>query len=227
MGRKSKYPVEIKLKYINKYKSGKMKKREIADELQVSMSTIKKWISVYDHLGKNALITTTRNKKYTTELKQQIVEEYLEGNITYAALARKYKIPSESQIITWVKVYNTPNGFKAKRIGVERRMTKGRQTTLEERIEIVKYHLEKSNDYEKTAQKFKISYQQIYGWLQKYESQGVDGLIDRRGKRKLHEEMTELEKLQYEYKLLEAKNKRKDMEIAYLKKLAELEGRLK
>lgn len=42
-------------------------------------------------------------------------------------------------------------------------MTKGRSTTLEERIEIVKYCIDNNKKYQLTAETFNVSYQQVYG----------------------------------------------------------------
>lgn len=95
---------------------------------------------------------------------------------------------------------------------------------LEDRVEVVKHYLEISRDYSETAIKFEVSYQQVYQWVQKYNKFGVDGLIDRRGKRKAEDELTEVEKLKLNIKLLEAKNRRIELENAFLKKLNELEG---
>ena len=53
----------------------------------------------------------------------------------------------------------------------------------------------------------------------------MDALKDRRGKRKALEEMSELETLRAEVKLLQAEKKRAEMEISFLKKLEEIERR--
>ena len=104
-------------------------------------------------------------------------------------------------------------------------MTKGRTTTYEERIEIVSYCIEHGNDYAATIEKYGVSYQQIYSWVRKYREKGAEGLLDKRGKRKPASEMTEMEKLRVENRLLEARNRRWETENAILKKLEELEGR--
>lgn len=104
-------------------------------------------------------------------------------------------------------------------------MTKGRATTYEERVEIVEYCIEHQYNYAETAQKFRVSYQQVYSWINKYLNDGVVALKDRRGKRKSEDEMSEVEKLRAQNKLLEAENRRKQMEIDLLKKLDEIKRR--
>ena len=61
--------------------------------------------------------------------------------------------------------------------------------------------------------------------ITKYENDGVEALQGRRGKRKKENDMSELEKLKVQNKLLEAENRRKQMEIDFLKKLDEMERR--
>jgi transposase len=104
-------------------------------------------------------------------------------------------------------------------------MTKGRLTTLDERIEIVSYCIAQGKDYYAAIEKYEVSYYQITRWVRKYEVKGVEGLIDKRGKRKKLDEMTEIELLKAENKILKAKNQQKEMEIAVLKKLQEIERR--
>ena len=98
-------------------------------------------------------------------------------------------------------------------------MTKGRKTTFEERVEIVQYCIKHSHNYSETAKKFHISYQQARSYTIRYEENGVDGLQDKRGKRKSPEEMTEVEKLRAEVRLLRAEKRRAEIEISFLKKL--------
>ena len=52
---------------------------------------------------------------------------------------------------------------------------------------------------------------------------GKKGLTDRRGKAKPEDELTEADRLRMENKILQAKIKDQEMEIAILKKLKELE----
>ena len=102
-------------------------------------------------------------------------------------------------------------------------MSKGRKTTLDERIEIVSHCISHNRDYGKTIEQYVVSYQQVYGWIRKYEKDGADGLTDRRGKRKEEASMSEVEKLRAQLKLQKAENLRLQMENELLKKLEALE----
>ena len=73
-------------------------------------------------------------------------------------------------------------------------MAKGRNTTYEERVEIVSYCIANGNDYTAAVEKYGVSYQQVYSWVRKYTEKGAEGLVDKRGKRKPESEMTAEEK---------------------------------
>lgn len=102
-------------------------------------------------------------------------------------------------------------------------MNKGRSTTQEERAKIVAYCMANGKDYGTTIEQFGISYQQIYSWVRRYEEKGIEGLSDRRGKRKDEASMSETEKLRAQIKLKEAENYQLRMENDLLKKVRELE----
>jgi len=104
-------------------------------------------------------------------------------------------------------------------------MAKGRKTSFEERVQIVEECIKNGKNYGKTAEKFSVSYTQVYNWVRKYDKQGADGLIDRRGRSKPKSEMTDMEKLEAENRLLKAQLERKELENMFLKKLDEIERR--
>ena len=84
----------------------------------------------------------------------------------------------------------------------------------------------KNNDnYQLTSDKYNVSYQQVYSWVRKYKANGQDSLIDNRGKSKTFNEMSDSQRLMAQIKLLEAQNKRLEMENDFLKKLEEIERR--
>ena len=103
-------------------------------------------------------------------------------------------------------------------------MKTSRNTTKEERIQIVKECLENGCNYGESAIKHNVSYQQVYGWVRRYKEFGEAGLEDRRGKRKVDQEpRSELEKLQIENEKLKHELLMTKMERDLLKKVKELE----
>ena len=99
-----------------------------------------------------------------------------------------------------------------------------RKTTLEERKEIVDYCINHNRNYKNTATKFDVSYSQVYSWVKKYDTDGADGLTDRRGCHKTDAEVDELERLKRENLRLKRQLEEKDMVVELLKKVKEFEG---
>jgi transposase len=86
---------------------------------------------------------------------------------------------------------------------------------------------ENGKNYQETAEKYQVSYQQVYQWVRKYEADGWDALSDRRGRSKSVEELTLEEKMKLEMRRIEKENERLRAENAFLKKLEEIERRRK
>lgn len=196
---------------------------KLAEEYGVDKTSIRKWIKGFKSMGMDAF-HTSKNKYYPTSLKVVAVVDYLAGKGSLRDICQKYKIRDKKQLRDWIKKYNGHEELKASGSGGTI-MTIGRKTTLEERIEIVSYCIENNHNYNQTAEKFKVSYQQARNYVKKYEAHGVDGLQDRRGKQKAEAEMTELEKLRAENRMLKAQRRHDEMEIDFLKKLREVERR--
>ena len=163
----------------------------------------------------------TKGRKTTQEERAQIVAFCIEHGTDYALTAETYKV-SYQQIYSWVKKYETAGVD-----GLVDRRGKAKaadELTEAERAQIVAFCIEHGKDYALTVETYQVSYQQIYSWVRKYEASGVDGLVDRRGKAKPENELTEAERLRQENRMLQAMLKDKEMEIALLKKLRELRG---
>ena len=225
MGRKSKLSFEEKIDIIQRCLAGKTSANYEAILLNIHRNTIAEWISLYQSRGESGLLTPTKNTVYSTFTQKSAVEDYLSGKGSILTICKKYQIRSTTQLKKWIKKYNGHMKLKASGIGGKLVMTEGRKTTYEERIAIVQYCIETQNNYTETSEKFQVSYQQVYTWLKKYEELGIDALLDRRGRSKPVKEMSELERLRMENRLLKAQNKRQEMEMHFLKKLDEIERR--
>lgn len=216
---------EEKLQAVYEYLEGKGSLKAIAQKYGVGYSPFRQWIQKYQAFGKSAFIKTGHNASYSVEFKQTVIEAYLSGKGSFADLAIKYKIPSFETVRQWVLMYNGRKELKASGTGGSSLMTKGRKTTFEERIEIVQYCIAHNHNYAEAAEKYQVSYQQARSYTVKYEAGGIDALKDNRGKRKNPDELSELERLRAEVKLLKAQKERAEMEVSFLKKLEEIERR--
>ena len=73
---KRKVSVEDKIYAVNLYLDGKESQQRIAHMFDVSLASGQQWIRNYESMGSNAF-TLKGNKKYSEELKQQAVLDYL------------------------------------------------------------------------------------------------------------------------------------------------------
>lgn len=166
------------------------------------------------------------NNYYPPELKRQAVEDYQSGRGSQRDICKKYNIRARTQLRAWIRQYSSDANLQPQTRSTPSRTTvPGRKTTLEERVEIVCYCLANGKDYDLAINTYHISYQQVYSWVRKYQDFGLEGLLDKRGKRKDPAAMTHVERLQSENKLLQAEIQRLQTENTALKKLHQLERR--
>ena len=225
MSRRSKLTDEERISAVQEYLNGEGSYRSIARKYGVDHKLLRVLVGRAQTEGIESIKIRPVNRKYTVETKLAAVQEYLAGKGSQLDICKKYHITDNNLLIQWIKCYNNGKDFRERRRS-ERGITmkKGRKTTQEERTEIVAFCIENGKDYGLTMEKYGVSYQQIYLWVRKYEEKGIDGLIDRRGKAKPEEELTEADRLRMENKILQAKLKDKEMELKLVKKLIELEG---
>ena len=226
MSRKVKFDKEMKLKVVMEYIKGKGPLFQLAQEYGCDKESLRIWVEKYKIYGDSPFNETHKNNSYSSEFKQMIINEYLEGSISSSQLALKYNIPSNTQVISWVKKYNNHKELKSYKLSGGMIMRKGRKTTYDERIEIVEYCLKNGLDYIDTANEYEVSYQQVYSWISKYNDKGIIALKDNRGRGKSLEDMDEVEKLRAENKLLKAKSERFEIEEELKKKVQGVETRL-
>lgn len=224
MGRKAKISSEIKIKFVEEYLNGNISQNSIAKELALHLSSIQEWIRKYKTFGPEGLRTIEKNTYYNSDLKLSAVKDYINGVGSLADICLKYNISGKCVLTQWINKYNKRHkSCKSHNNKGDHIMTKGRKTTYEERIEIVSFCIANSHNYNLTSNKFNVSYQQVYTWVKKYNKDGYNALVDRRGKNKAFEELSESEKFSSQLKLLEAENRRLKMENDFLKKLEKIE----
>ena len=222
--RRTKYDAETIITAVKDYLTGNSSKEAIAKKLGVSWWSIDSWVANYQSMGESAFLGNG-NQHYSKELKEQAVKDYLSGDGSLLEICKKHKIKSTRQLRSWIKKYNGHEELKASGTGGTSIMTKGRKTSFDERVEIVQYCISHDHNYAETAAKYNVSYQQARSYTVKYEANGIEALRDRRGRKKPLDEMSELEKLRAENRILRAEKEQAEMEASFLKKLDEIERR--
>ena len=209
------------LDYIN----GNRSRSEICNFLHISTRTIQDWATIYKKHGILGLSKKTKNRSYSKEFKMELVKKYISGEASSVDLGHQYDI-SSGLLRNWIRRYNANIELKDYNPKREVYMAKTRRkTTIDERKEIVNYCIEHNRNYKETASLYDVSYSQVYSWVKKYDSDGEEGLVDKRGHHKLDDEVDELERLRRENVRLKRQLEEKDMAVELLKKVKEF-GRM-
>lgn len=224
MSKRKKRTTEERITIVQQIAEGKISQEAASRQAGVGTSTIRRWLQRYKAEGVQGLAESRKNRVYSEETKASAVKAYLSGEGSLSDLCIKYKIRDDHILREWIKVYNSGKDFK--RMYGGSRMKQGRETTQDERYEIVMACIDSGLDYGATAEKYNVSYQQVYTWVKKYKALGKPGLEDRRGQRKKYQApRNEKEALEARIAQLEAENRLLKMERDLLKKVKELERR--
>ena len=226
MSRK-RYDEEFKRKVIQEHEATGISCYQLGQTYGVDAKCVRSWCRLYKQFGDAYLTANHSNLNYSAEFKLQVVNAYLAGGKTYQSVAAEYEIFAPTTVRQWVMMYNNHEELMDSRPEGLFNMVKDttRKTTLEERIRIVEHCIANDNNYALSAREFQVSYGQVYSWVKKYNSGGAEKLVDRRGKSKSEETLSEQECIQIENRMLRAENKKQQMEIDFLKKLEEIERR--
>ena len=224
MGRRSKFSLQQKLRIINEAKAVTIKK--VAKKFGVSTHAIRRWQRIFQYQGIDGLENTHRNQNYSIEFKRDLIVEFERSMDSVEDFALKHGLKSDRQLSNWIIQYNESK-LKAYTPRKRDSIMPGRKTTFEERLAIIEELIKHDINYNWAVNKYHVSYQQVYGWYQKYRKSGNDpqSLRDRRGKAKPKAAWTEVDRLKAENRLLKAQLLRKEMEDAYAKKVIEIRNR--
>ena len=88
------------------------------------------------------MLNQERNRIYDRETKLSAVLDYLDGKGTEQEIAQKYGLRSTSQLRAWIKKYNAHEEFNTRKLSGGGYMSKARQTSFGERLEIGQYCLD-------------------------------------------------------------------------------------
>ena len=220
---KKEYNAVEKLAILKDFEASQTTFAEIAKKYGLGKTTLTEWWHRYKIYGYEGLEARINNKKYPAEIKIKAIQDYLSGKYSQIQIVDKYEMASRTQLRNWIEKYNDHNSCKSTQNGGKHAMVKGRRTDWQERIDIVLHCLSQNHDYQNSATRFQVSYQQVYQWVHKYENGGVNALRDGRGRKKTQEELSYADKQKLAMKKLEYENERLRAENALLKKLHQLQ----
>lgn len=111
-----------------------------------------------------------RRRKYSTEIKLEIVQRYMEGDISQKELANEYGVASKADIQKWVAAYRE-HGMES--LSQERRIYTG-----EFKVSVIDYMYETNSSIRFTAAHFNIpSPTLVRDWKIKYDKLGRDTFL--------------------------------------------------
>ena len=217
----------LKVQLVKMYLRGEVSLKEATRRAGLtSRNPFRRWVRIYLDFGPVGFEKQNHQRHYPIEIKLCAVRAYLDGEGSLDAISKRFAIRSETQLSEWIKEYNTHGMLRSRTSKGDHHMGDTRRTTIEERLEIVRYCLSNDKDYAAAAARYHCSYQQVRHWGKRYEEMGSAGLEDRRGKRiGSMPARTEEEALRIKVADLERQNRRLQMELDFLKKLEELEKR--
>ena len=169
----------IKVKLVESYLRSEIGLREAARQAGLAGSgtdSFMKWVNIYKNEGPAGLLPQKHSKSYPLTTKLAAVNDYLEGKGSQLEIAARYGLRSKHQLSNWLKEYNTHGEIRSHGSGGGSYMRKARQTTPEERLEIVRACLANDKNYGAMALKYNCSYQQVRNWVMRYEKMGSAGL---------------------------------------------------
>lgn len=93
---------EIKLVTVKSILNNDVGLTEAPRSLGVAYQSIQKWIAIYKGFGTEGFKKRNGNHRYTSELKNEAVTDYIYGNSSLTDICIKYKIRSHNQLLNWI-----------------------------------------------------------------------------------------------------------------------------
>lgn len=116
----AKYKTEFKIKVVKEYLEGNIGYKELAKKYSIpDHSTARRWVNAYEFQGYDGLKVSRKNNSYSLDLKLNVVDLYLTGEMSYQSLANEFKINNPAMISRWVKEFREKGieGLKPKKRG--------------------------------------------------------------------------------------------------------------
>ena len=150
----AKYSYEFKLKAVQAYLNGEGSYDYLAKKYNISAcSKFKEWVASYKKFGKEGIMRSRKNNKYSFQFKLSVVELYLLSKVSYQELALSQGINNPSMIARWVKDFRItgPDALRPKKKGRKktldtRKLKKPSKTNEEEPVDTSVKHIKELED---------------------------------------------------------------------------------
>ena len=113
MSKRSQKSEEEKLEIVQLLFSHKKSISQLSNQFKVSKSTILSWKLKYEKDGVDGLKERRTWKKYSQELKEQAVLDYLDGKGALIDVCQRYDISDTYVLRSWIKRYTSGKDLKA------------------------------------------------------------------------------------------------------------------
>lgn len=156
-------------------------------ELTEAYGLLNNWTSFQDKVlryqehGISGIQVKSKHNKYSKEFEDSVVKEYLEDKLSIGFLAVKYNIPKADTVKSSINKYTKRKEARSYFPKSEVYTMKGKKSSQEEKIKIAQACFDNGFSYKEISEKYQVSYNNVYSWVQKYKKHGPDGLEDGRG----------------------------------------------
>lgn len=102
----AKYDFEFKLAVVNAYLANEGGYKTLADRFAISnKSIVRKWVKVYEGMGKQGLKRRKTHKTYSVQFKLDVLQYKLRTEESYQDVALKFDIHESSIIANWMCIW--------------------------------------------------------------------------------------------------------------------------
>ena len=101
----ARYSQHFKLKVVNHYLSSNDGLKRTAKLYGINHNTVKKWLLLYNEIGKSGLECSLCRKTYSPNFKLQVIQSILNDGISYSETLLKFKLKEIGMISQWFNQY--------------------------------------------------------------------------------------------------------------------------
>ena len=150
----ARYSYEFKMKVVQAYLNGEGSYEFLSQKYHIpANSKLREWVAVYKKFGKEGLMRSRQNKKYSFKFKLSVVELYLSSEVSYQELALSQGINNPSLITRWVNDFRIagPDALRPKKKGHKKtldtkKINQSSKTNKENSVDTSKEYVKKLED---------------------------------------------------------------------------------